>query len=160
MHGRTSTTAMFLEGSSMNRIGCGMTRVNIGERDNVVTPCRPIKPQAPDGVQVRGRSVSWISAIGPSAHRAAKVASRAAVAFSTKFSMREGGCMARKPKNHGESWTKADDRQLKTLVRQNTPTRLIASKLGRTKGAVYQHASSIGASLRPTNQSPNNRRKK
>jgi hypothetical protein len=68
--------------------------------------------------------------------------------------------MARKPKNHGESWTKADDRQLKTLVRQNTPTRLIASKLGRTEGAVYQHASSIGASLRPINQSPNNRRKK
>jgi len=33
MHGRRSTTAMFLEGSSMNRIGCGMTRVNIGERD-------------------------------------------------------------------------------------------------------------------------------
>jgi hypothetical protein len=32
--------------------------------------------------------------------------------------------------------------------------------LGRTEGAVYQHASSIGASLRPTNQSPNNRRKK
>ena len=68
--------------------------------------------------------------------------------------------MARKPKNHGEAWTKADDRQLKTLVRQNTPTRLIASKLGRTEGAVYQHASSIGASLRPTNQRPTTRRKK
>ena len=67
--------------------------------------------------------------------------------------------MARTPKNHGESWTKADDRQLKTLVRQNTPTRLIASKLGRTKGAVYQHASAIGASLRPTNRSPATRRK-
>jgi hypothetical protein len=68
--------------------------------------------------------------------------------------------MARTPKNHGESWTTADDKQLKTLVRQNTPTRLIASKLGRTEGAVYQHASAIGASLRPTNQSPYNRRKK
>jgi hypothetical protein len=68
--------------------------------------------------------------------------------------------MARAPKNHGADWTKADDQQLKALVRQNTPTRLIASKLGRTAGAVYQHASAIGTSLRPTNQSPYTRRKK
>ncbi len=68
--------------------------------------------------------------------------------------------MARKPKNHGESLDQGRRQAVEDPVRQNTRTRLIASKLGRTEGAVYQHASAIGASLRPTNQSPYNRRKK
>ena len=68
--------------------------------------------------------------------------------------------MAKTPKHHGQPWTKADDKKVRTLVRQNTPTRLIASKLGRTEESVYQHASQTGTSLKPTNQSPYNRRKK
>ena len=67
--------------------------------------------------------------------------------------------MAKTPKRHGQPWTKEEDRQAKAFVRQNTPTRLIASKLGRTEAAVYQHASQVGTSLKPTNQSPYNRRK-
>ena len=58
------------------------------------------------------------------------------------------------PKNHGASWSAADDRQLRQLAGQNTPTRVIGLKLGRSPGAVQSHASDIGVSLKPTNQSP------
>ena len=49
-------------------------------------------------------------------------------------------------------------RQLQTLARQNTPTRVIGLKLGRSTSAVYGRASSLGVSLKPTNQSPYGRR--
>lgn len=67
--------------------------------------------------------------------------------------------MAKKPENHRQSWTPKDDAKLRLLARENTPTRVAAFKLGRTPGAVQQHASEIGVSLKPTNQSPYNRRK-
>ena len=62
--------------------------------------------------------------------------------------------MARTPKNHGNAWTPAHDRQLRSLARGNTPTRVMGLKLGRTEGSVYQRASELGVSLKPTNQSP------
>ncbi len=68
--------------------------------------------------------------------------------------------MAKQPKNHGASWTSQDLRDLKKFVKQNTPTRVIGLKLGRTAGSIYQKASEEGISLKPTNQSPYNRRKK
>ncbi len=68
--------------------------------------------------------------------------------------------MARKPSNHGKEWTRADVKQLRQLARENTPTRVIGLKTGRTPAAVQQKASSEGISLRPTNQSPYNRRKR
>ncbi len=64
------------------------------------------------------------------------------------------------PKNHGQPWTPASDKQLRELAAQNTPTRVIGIKVGRTAQAVLKHASDIGVSLKPTNQSPYNRRKK
>ena len=67
--------------------------------------------------------------------------------------------MARTPGNHGKDWTLGDVRQLRQLARQNTPTRVIGLKMGRTPAAVQQKASSEGISLRPTNKSPYNRRK-
>ncbi len=67
--------------------------------------------------------------------------------------------MAKKPPNSGKAWTGADNRQLKDLARQNTPTRLIAWNLGRSPAAVATQASEIGQSLKPTNQSPDKRRK-
>lgn len=67
--------------------------------------------------------------------------------------------MAKKPENHGQNWTPKDDANLRRLARGNTPTRIAALMLGRTPGAVQQHASEIGVSLKPTNQSPCNRRK-
>ena len=63
------------------------------------------------------------------------------------------------PKNHNAEWTAAQVRQLEALAKQNTPTRVIGLKLGRTEAAVYTKASGEGISLRPTNQSPYNRRK-
>ena len=67
--------------------------------------------------------------------------------------------MAKSPGNHGKSWTPQDITQLKTLAKQNTPTRVAGLKLGRTPDAVQAKASEIGLSLKPTNQSPYNRRK-
>jgi hypothetical protein len=64
------------------------------------------------------------------------------------------------PKNHGKQWTPSDDKQLKQLIHQNTPTRVMGMKLGRTPEAVQQHANETGLSTKPVNQSPYNRRKK
>ena len=62
--------------------------------------------------------------------------------------------MAKQPKNHGKAWTGSDNKTLKQLAKQNTPTRVIGLKMGRTPDAVQSHASDIGVSLKPTNQSP------
>lgn len=68
--------------------------------------------------------------------------------------------MAKTPPNHGKGWTDQDVRHLKDLAKQNTPTRVMGLKLGRTEDAVRQKAAETQVSLRPTNQSPYNRRKK
>jgi len=67
--------------------------------------------------------------------------------------------MAKKPANHGKQWTKQDIKQLKQLAKENTPTRVMGIKLERTPDAIQAKASEIGQSLKPTNQSPYNRRK-
>ena len=67
--------------------------------------------------------------------------------------------MPKKPANHGQEWTKEDVKALQELAKENTPTRVIGLKLGRTPGAVQQQASEQGITLKPTNQSPYNRRK-
>ncbi len=68
--------------------------------------------------------------------------------------------MAKAPKNHGKEWTAQDIKQLEKLADQNTPTRVIGLKLGRTENSVRSAASENDISLKPTNQSPYNRRKK
>ncbi len=67
--------------------------------------------------------------------------------------------MAKHPSNHGKAWTRSEVRQLDKLAEQNTPTRVIGLKLGRTADAVQSKASAEEISLRPTNQSPYNRKK-
>lgn len=67
--------------------------------------------------------------------------------------------MAKTPKNNGKAWTPTQVKQLEKLADQNTPTRVIALKLERTPAAVQQKASQEDISLKPTNQSPYNRRK-
>lgn len=64
------------------------------------------------------------------------------------------------PKNHNKPWTAKDQRELSDLARQNTPTRVIGIKLGRTPDAVASQASQQGTSLKPANQTPYNRRRK
>ncbi len=61
-------------------------------------------------------------------------------------------------RNSGKPWTSKDVAQLKNLASQNTPTRVIGLKIGRTESAIYTQASEQGVSLAPTNQRPYNRR--
>lgn len=61
-------------------------------------------------------------------------------------------------RNTGKPWTPGDNKQLKNLAAENTPTRVIGFKIGRTESAVYSQASAKGVSLAPTNQRPYNRR--
>jgi hypothetical protein len=68
--------------------------------------------------------------------------------------------MAKKSTNHGKKWTDHEVKQLEKLVKQNTPTRVIGLKLKRTENTIYSKASEEDISLKPTNQSPYNRRKK
>lgn len=58
------------------------------------------------------------------------------------------------PKNHGKAWTKQDVQTLKGLAKDNTPTRVIGLKMGRTEDAVQSKAHEQNISLKPTNQSP------
>ena len=67
--------------------------------------------------------------------------------------------MSTTPKNHGKAWSNQDVNQLKHLADRNTPTRLIAYKMGRTADSIYNAASENNVPLKPTNQSPYNRRK-
>lgn len=61
-------------------------------------------------------------------------------------------------RNSGKPWTAAEITKLEKLAAQNTPTRVIGLKLGRTPAAVSQKASQENISLKPTNQSPYNRK--
>ena len=67
--------------------------------------------------------------------------------------------MAKYDRNTGKAWSTQDQKQLKQMVKENTPTRVIGLKLGRTEGAIYTKASEMDISLKPTNQSPYNRKK-
>ena len=67
--------------------------------------------------------------------------------------------MSKSNRNTGKHWTQQEIKQLDKLATQNTPTRVIGFKLGRTEAAVYSKASEEDISLSPTNQSPYNRRK-
>jgi hypothetical protein len=62
-------------------------------------------------------------------------------------------------RNTGKGWKSNDVSQLRQLARENTPTRVIGFKLGRSEEAVRTRASEENISLKPTNQAPYNRRK-
>ena len=57
-------------------------------------------------------------------------------------------------RNAGRMWSDHDVRELRTLAKENTPTRVIGLKLGRTETSVRSQATRLGVSLKPTNQSP------
>lgn len=67
--------------------------------------------------------------------------------------------MSKSTRNSGKPWTPADVTAVQKLATANTPTRVIGLKLGRSEDAVRTRASQEGISLKPTNQSPYNRRK-
>jgi hypothetical protein len=62
--------------------------------------------------------------------------------------------MSKSTRNSGKDWTQSDVRDLRQFARENTPTRVIGLKLGRTAAAVQNKASQEGVSLKPTNQRP------
>ena len=66
--------------------------------------------------------------------------------------------MALSDRNAGKHWKPREVTQLRQLAKQNTPTRVIALKLGHPEGGVRAKASEKGISLKPTNQAPYNRR--
>jgi hypothetical protein len=68
--------------------------------------------------------------------------------------------MAKPPEHHRERWTPEQVKELKQLANENTPTRVLGLKLGRTPEAVQAKAASEHISLNPPNQRPYNRRKK
>jgi hypothetical protein len=68
--------------------------------------------------------------------------------------------VAKSTRNTGKQWNPGDVKELRSLASKNTPTRVIGLKLGRTEDAIQAKASEKKISLKPTNQSPYNRRKK
>ncbi len=66
--------------------------------------------------------------------------------------------MPKSTRNTGKTWTPTDVSQLRNLAKHNTPTRVIGLKLGRTEDAVRSKAADKNISLKPTNQSPYDRR--
>jgi len=68
--------------------------------------------------------------------------------------------MSKSDRNTRKKWTPAEVQKLRELANGNTPTRVIGLNLGRTENAVRSKATVEKISLKPTNQSPYNRRKK
>jgi len=68
--------------------------------------------------------------------------------------------MTKEPKNHGKAWTSDQVKQLRELANKNTPTRVIGLKMERSEDAIRSKAQQESVSLKPTNQSPYNRRPK
>lgn len=66
--------------------------------------------------------------------------------------------MAKQPSNHRQPITHAVVKQVRELAKENTPTRVIGIKTGRTEASVRAIAADNNISLKPTNQSPYNRR--
>jgi hypothetical protein len=62
--------------------------------------------------------------------------------------------MSKSTRNSGKPWSSQDEAKIDKMAGQNTPTRVIGLKLGRTPDAIYKKASELGVSLAPTNQSP------
>jgi hypothetical protein len=75
-------------------------------------------------------------------------------AKTSKASAKKNGSRKKDGRSNPRSWSKDDVKQLKTLTKENTPTRLIAMKLKRSEASVRWKVHGEGLSLRPTNRSP------
>ena len=62
--------------------------------------------------------------------------------------------MPKTPANNGKPWTPPEVKQLKQELKQNTPTRVLGIKHGRTPAAVQAKANELGLSTKPVNQRP------
>lgn len=68
--------------------------------------------------------------------------------------------MSKSTRKTGKAWSTGDVRDLRQLARENTPTRVIGLKLGRTEDAVRSKATEKQVSLKPTNQATRGTRRK
>lgn len=57
-------------------------------------------------------------------------------------------------RNADRRWAGREEVQLMRLIKQNTPTRVIGLKLGRSEKAIRLKAQRLGLSLKPVNRSP------
>lgn len=104
--------------------------------------------------EVEGASIRVVSPAGRAARRTSVNAALMRVAAN-----RGAQVMAKSTRNTGKNWTPAEVKQVRQLAKENTPTRVIGIKLGRSEGAIRSKATAEGISLKPTNQSPYNRKK-
>ena len=63
-------------------------------------------------------------------------------------------------RNAGKLWTPPEVKKLREFAKDNMPTRVIGLELGRPVAGVRAKAFEKKISLKPTNQSPYNRKKK
>lgn len=56
--------------------------------------------------------------------------------------------MKRKPTNSGKRWSAFDLKHLKDLIKNSTPTHMIATKLKRTLDSIYAKTSEMHLSLK------------
>jgi hypothetical protein len=68
--------------------------------------------------------------------------------------------MPKSTRNTGRAWSPSQVKELRQLAKENTPTRVIGLKLGRTEDAIRTKAHEARVSLKPTNQSPYGTKKK
>lgn len=66
----------------------------------------------------------------------------------------------RSTRRHEEAWSATEIRELKKLIKENTPTRVLGLKHGRTEAAIRAKVQELDLSLKPTNRSPRTPRKK
>jgi hypothetical protein len=62
--------------------------------------------------------------------------------------------MSKSDRNRGKRWSSEEVKELKKLAKENTPTRVISLKLGRTEDALRSKAAQERISLKPANQRP------
>ena len=101
------------------------------------------------------RRASKVLRSGRSGSSAKRTAAWALSGQQSRKARRASGKKRMYDRNTDTPWKADDVREVRQLVKQNTPTRVIGLKLGRTASAVYDKAREMGVSLKPTNQPPN-----
>lgn len=97
----------------------------------------------------------------PTLGRPRKARAGAKTAPASRSARTRGGPPASKlNRNAGKEWNAGEVKELRHLVRENTPTRVIGLKLGRTPGAVQTKASAEGISLKPANRAHDGQEKR
>lgn len=88
------------------------------------------------------------------AAKKSKVAKKAKAPKTAKKATAKKSAVKKSATFGRQEWTPAAIKEMKVLIKQNTPTPLIASKLNRSEGSVRNKVAKLGLSLKPTNRSP------